>query len=104
MREQAEIAGGASLAAADHVKQSTRRLQSVLTREEVLVLSRPNSMRLVFDFSLVWCQALLGLATFACLNNILGFVIGLALVGSAQHGMGLVAHEGAHRLIVPKRS
>jgi fatty acid desaturase len=80
-----------------------RRSQSVLTREEIRIFSRPGAVRLIFDLSLVWLQAILGIAIFAYLSNIVGFVIGIVLVGSAQHGMSLVAHEGAHHLIIPKR-
>jgi fatty acid desaturase len=94
-----------SLATIDHVTRSPRARGSpdVLTREEIRIFSRPVAVRLIFDLSLIWLQAILGIAIFAYLNNIVGFVIGIALVGSAQHGMGLVAHEGVHHLIVPRR-
>jgi fatty acid desaturase len=81
---------------------SAHASQRPLTREEIRIFSRPDTVRLVFDLSLIWLQAILGIAIFTCLNNAVGFIIGIALVGSAQHGMGLAAHEGAHHLIVPR--
>jgi fatty acid desaturase len=58
---------------------------------------------MILDFSMIWAQALLGLAIFWYFRNVPAYLAGIVLVGSAQHGLGLVAHEGAHHLIAPGR-
>jgi fatty acid desaturase len=58
---------------------------------------------MAWDFSLVWSEAIFGIAIFAIFHNIAAFVIGILLVGAAQHGFSMIAHEGAHYLIAPGR-
>jgi fatty acid desaturase len=80
-----------------------RELHDLITRDEFRRFSTPSTARLVLDFSLVWSQAALGIAIFSYEFNIVGFVIGIILVGCAQHGMAQVAHEGVHQLIASGR-
>src|SRR5262245_57454539 len=77
------------------------RVRDVVARDEVRELRQPNRWRMSVDFGLVWLQAAAGVAVFAVFWDVPSFLIGGLLVGSAQHGFGLIAHEGAHRLIVP---
>ncbi len=56
---------------------------------------------MVIDFGLIWVQALIGAALFIAIPNTITLIISMILIGSAQHGLGLVAHEGAHYLILP---
>ncbi len=61
----------------------------------------PNILRMSMDFGLIWLQAILGVALFITIPHTATLIISLILIGSAQHGLGLVAHEGAHYLILP---
>lgn len=76
-------------------------VRDVVSRDEVRGLRQPNRWRMSVDFGLVWLQAAAGVSAFAVFWDVPSFLIGGLLVGSAQHGLGLIAHEGAHRLIVP---
>lgn len=76
-------------------------VRDLVSRDEIRGLRQPNPWRMSVDFGLVWLQATAGVSLFAMFWNVPSFVIGALLVGSAQHGFGLIAHEGAHRLIVP---
>jgi len=77
------------------------RVREVVSRDEVRGLRQPNRWRMSVDFGLVWLQAAAGVSVFAIFWDVPSFLVGALLVGSAQHGFGLIAHEGAHRLIVP---
>lgn len=61
----------------------------------------PSLPRLVFDLSLPWLQALLGCAIFVANPGVLTWLVGVCLIGGAQHGLSLVSHEAAHRLVWP---
>lgn len=80
-----------------------RALHDLITRDEFRRFSTPLPARMVLDFSLVWLQAALGIAIFTYEFNTAGFIVGIILVGCAQHGMAQVAHEGVHQLIAPGR-
>ena len=81
--------------------EASTNVRDVISRDEVRALRQPQGWRLSVDFALVWLQAIAGVALFAVFWNVPSFIAGALLVGSAQHGFGLIAHEGAHRLIVP---
>jgi fatty acid desaturase len=82
---------------------SARSFAGIMSRDEARKFSKAHPGRLTTDLTLIWVQALLGIATYSYFQNISSFIIGFILVGSAQHGMNLVAHEGAHKLIAPGR-
>ena len=72
-----------------------------MSPDDVRRLRHPNRPRMCLDFALVWLQAVIGIALFAIFWDVPSFIAGALLVGSAQHGISMIAHEGAHGLIIP---
>lgn len=72
------------------------------TPEERQRYRRPNVNRLVFDLSLSWIQAILGCAVFILYPSIWTWLICIFIVAGAQHGLSMISHEAAHRLIWPQ--
>ena len=77
-------------------------MRNFLPRDEVRRLRHPRATKMCLDFGLVWLQAGLGVLLFAVTMDVTGFIVGAVLVGTAQHGLSMIAHEGAHGLIIPK--
>jgi fatty acid desaturase len=73
----------------------------LFTREERSKLGTPRVTRVVVDLSLVWLQALTGCALFMLFPSLWTYPVAILLIGSAQHGLHLVAHECVHNLLVP---
>ncbi len=67
-----------------------------------LNLSQPNFILLVIDVLLIYTQIFFGI--YLCFK-FSGFIllIGVLLIGSGQHGLALLAHEGAHSLLSVNR-
>jgi fatty acid desaturase len=63
---------------------------------------RPNLARLVMDLTLPWVQVFLGCAVFVFYPSFWTWLLAIVLVAGAQHGLSMITHEGAHRLIWPK--
>jgi fatty acid desaturase len=72
------------------------------TAEERLHYRRPKPVRLIIDLSLPWVQAILGCALFIVYPSIWSWLIAICIIAGAQHGLSLIGHEGAHRLICPQ--
>ncbi len=72
------------------------------TAEERLRYRRPRTFRLILDLSLPWGQAILGCAIFIAYPSFWSWLIAIFFIAGAQHGLSLIAHEGAHRLIRPQ--
>lgn len=62
----------------------------------------PRVAGMIRDLSLIWLQAVAGIALFVLHPGVGTYLVTLVLVGGAQHGMGMVAHECAHRLLLPR--
>lgn len=77
------------------------KLTDIFTPGEFQDCQHVSGVRVLRDLVLVWGQAAIGVALFAGFQNLPSFLAGVLLVGGSQHGMSLIAHEGAHYLIVP---
>lgn len=56
----------------------------------------PNQWKVAMDVSLIWFQAIIPISIYCCFESNIILPLVLILVGSAQHGLTLVTHEGAH--------
>jgi len=74
----------------------------IVSPEEIERWGRPRTSRLVVDVGMVWFQAAIGVGIFVVWPGAVTFILAWFIVGGAQHGLALVAHEGAHRLLVPR--
>ena len=72
------------------------------TKEEREVFRKPRTLRLVFDLSLPWLQAIIGCTIFVAHPALWTWLIAIILIAGAQHGLSLISHEAAHRLIWPQ--
>jgi fatty acid desaturase len=78
-----------------------RSLADAVDPTDIKRLQKPSAARLVLDLSLIWVQLGCGGLLFILQPNLMGFVVAWLVIGGAQHGLALVAHEGAHGLIAP---
>lgn len=84
------------------LRQNLRHLG--IEQAELLAWSKPELVRLIIDLSGVWVQIAAGVLLWGYYPSVLSFFIAWLLIGGAQHGCGLIAHEGAHHLIFPGRA
>lgn len=71
------------------------------TAEERQHYRNPDKTQLIVDVSLTWLQALLGCALFIAYPSLWSWLVAICIIAGAQHGLSLIGHEGAHRLICP---
>lgn len=76
--------------------------RGLLTGPEIRAWRNPDPWRIATDLSLIWLQALGGLALFLVYPGALTYITAFLLIGGAQHGMSLVMHEASHYSIVPR--
>lgn len=69
--------------------------------EERRNFRQPKLARLILDFSLPWIQLLLGCTLFVLYPNVWTWVIAVIIIAGGQHGLSMISHEAAHRLIWP---
>ena len=82
---------------------STSSQESILfTDEERGYYRKPKTARLIVDLSLPWLQAILGCAIFIAYPSFWSWLIAVFIIAGAQHGLSLISHEAAHRLICPQ--
>ncbi|WP_159930985.1 fatty acid desaturase [Oceanicoccus sp. KOV_DT_Chl] len=72
------------------------------TPEEKQRYRRPKTLRLVFDLSLSWIQAILACSVFIIYPSVWSWLICVMIIAGAQHGLSMISHEAAHRLIWPQ--
>jgi len=72
------------------------------TAEERHHYRRPKTLRLIFDLSLPWVQAILGCTLFIAYPFFWSWLVAIVIIAGAQHGLSLIAHEGSHLLIRPQ--
>ncbi len=77
--------------------------KNIFSRDELNSFRLCNRTRLLVDISLIWGQALLGILIICNFSSVWFSFLGILIVGSAQHGLSLVAHEGAHTLLSGSR-
>lgn len=75
--------------------------RGVLSKDEMRTWARPNKWRLLLDLVLIWGQGFAGAALFLYYPHWTTLCLGWFLIGGAQHACALVAHEGAHFLLLP---
>ena len=73
--------------------------KNFFSRDELQSFKFCNRTKLILDVSLIWGQALLGVLIVCSVSSIWLEVLGVLIVGSSQHGLSLVAHEGVHTLL-----
>ncbi len=78
------------------------RPKDLLTADEMKAWRYPKLLPLALDLALIWLQVAGAVYLFRAFPNPLVYFVCLLLIGGAQHGMGLVAHEGTHFLVFPK--
>lgn len=88
---------------ANSIDQSKEFPKIFFSRRELQSFQSCNQVRLFFDVSLIWGQAFFGLFLICNFSNIWLTILGIIVVGSSQHGLSLVAHEGAHTLLSKSR-
>lgn len=76
-----------------------RNVSSMITPDDLAEWAIPQDVELVADLTLIWVQIGLGVALYLVWPSPIIFLISWFLIGGAQHGCGLVAHEGAHQLV-----
>jgi fatty acid desaturase len=80
----------------------SKELNIRFSQQERQRLRQVNPTRLVWDLSLSWLQAISGCALFITYPGVATWLIAIVLVAGAQHGLSMISHEAAHRLIWPK--
>lgn len=78
-----------------------RSVASTVTPDELAKWVQPSYVRLATDVILIWVQIGLGATFYIVWPSSVTFLISWFVIGGAQHGCGLVAHEGAHQLVFP---
>ena len=73
----------------------------IVSRDDFNKFRIPATSRLVWDLSMIWVQAVAGIVLFDLFPHWWVLPISLIVTGGAQQGLSLVAHETAHRLVVP---
>jgi fatty acid desaturase len=73
----------------------------IVSREEFNLFRLPVTSVLVRDLTLIWVQASAGMAAYVLFPHWAVLIASLVVIGGAQHGLSQVAHEAAHRLVVP---
>jgi len=77
--------------------QQVRR--ELVNRDEVKLLSGPDGLHWFAAVSLEW--TIIGVSMWACLefNHAWLWVVAVLVIGTRQHALGVLAHEGAHHLV-----
>jgi fatty acid desaturase len=70
--------------------------------EERMRLRSVVPHRLILDLFLPWLQAILGCAVFIVHPGLWTWLIAVLFIAGAQHGLSMITHEAAHRLIWPQ--
>ena len=73
----------------------------LLSREEMRLWRHPRNSRVFWDLGSIWLQVILSWGFCFLYPEATVYFLSWLLIGGAQHGMGLVAHEGAHALLFP---
>lgn len=77
--------------------------KGMLSNEESRAWLHPRPLRLALDLLGIWAQVGVALLLFHHFPTHPGVaLLALTLIGGAQHACGLVAHEGAHYLLIPQ--
>lgn len=77
-------------------------IRNLVAEEEFRRWQQPGPIRACLDLALIWVQIGVGFTIFIWSPGIWTFVIAWLLIGGAQHGLGMAAHEFAHYLIFPR--
>lgn len=62
---------------------------------------KPHRGRLLLDLCLPWLQVFLGAALFINNPGIWTWLLAVVIIAGGQHGLSLITHEAAHRLLFP---
>ncbi len=73
----------------------------LLSGAERLAWRRPARWRVVRDLALIWGQVVAGIGLYVVHPSWWTLALGYVIVGGAQHGLLLAAHEFAHGLVIP---
>lgn len=76
--------------------------KGLLSNEEMRAWMYPRPARLIWDLCAVWLQILVSVALYLRYPTPGVFFLAVVLIAGAQHGCALIAHEGAHYLLIPQ--
>ena len=76
--------------------------KGLLSLEESRAWMNPRPGRLAADLLGIWLQVAVALALFLHFPGPGVYLLTVVLIAGAQHACGLVAHEGAHYLLIPQ--
>lgn len=71
--------------------------------DEISKFRFPKRSQLIWDLTLIWIQIVMPIFVFIISGSLLVIPFTVILVGAAQHGLSLVAHEGTHYLLSPSK-
>lgn len=77
--------------------------RSIYTPEKIALLRYPPVYVLITQIFLIYLQIFIGISIFIYSDNLILNIFSVVLVGTAQHGFSLFAHESVHGAFVKNR-
>jgi fatty acid desaturase len=79
----------------------THELRMLITPNELSQWKKPRPLRCLFDLMMVWAQIIFAFVLVYFVPHNVVYAFAFLLISGGQHGLNLIAHEFAHKLVLP---